>query len=189
MASNAKGLVTKRGNRVRWAIWGGAAILLLLPAIAMQFSGTGVVWGLEDFIVMGAMLGLACGCYELVARLSDRRAYRAGFGLAILTCFLLVWVNLAVGMIGSDDNPANQIYLAVLGIVIVGAVVVRGRARAMVWVTALAAIAQAVVAGIALGSRLGTKDPYWPLDLIGASGMFVLLWLGSSMLFRLAGRA
>ena len=189
MASNAKGLVTKRGNRVRWAIWGGAAILLLLPAIAMQFSGTGVVWGLEDFIVMGAMLGLACGCYELVARLSDRRAYRAGFGLAILTSFLLVWVNLAVGIIGSDDNPANQMYLAVLGIVIVGALVVRGRARAMVWVTALAAIAQAVVAGIALGSRLGTKDPNWPLDLIGASGMFVLLWLGSSMLFRLAGRA
>ena len=188
MASNAKGLGTKRGNRMRWIIWGGAALLPFLPAIAMQFSGSSVAWGPEDFIVMGAMLGLACGSYELVARLSDRRAYRAGFGLAILTCFLLVWVNLAVGIIGSDDNPANQMYLAVLGIVIAGAVVVRGRARGMMWVTALAAIAQAVVAGIALGSSLGTEDPNWPLDLIGASGMFVLLWVGSSMLFRLAGR-
>lgn len=188
MASNADKVEMKRGHKLRWVIWGAAGALLLLPLIAMKFGAAGVDWGPEDFIVMGAMLGFACGSYELVARLSGSRIYRAGFGLAILTSFLLVWVNLAVGIIGSDDNPANQMYLAVLGIVIVGAMAVRGRARGMMAVTAAAALAQAVIAGIALGRSLGIEDPNWPLDVIGANAMFVLLWLSSSALFRFADR-
>ena len=185
MASNVGPVRIKRGNGLRVAIWGTAAFLLLLPLIAMQFTSE-VVWGSEDFIVMGAMLGTACGAYELVVRLSDSRAYRAGFGLAILSCFLLVWVNLAVGIIGSDDNPANQMYLAVLAIIIVGAIIVRATARGMMWVTALAALALIAIAAIAIAGNLGTEGIGWPRDLIGCTGLFVLLWLGSAGLFRLA---
>lgn len=188
MASNAEKAGTKRGNKLRWFIWGTAAALLLVPLIAMQLGAEGVVWGPEDFIVMGAMLGLACGAYELVSRLPGGRAYRAGFALAILACFLLVWINLAVGIIGSEDNPANQMYLAVLGIVIVGAVAVRGRAKAMVAVTVLAAAAQAVIAVVALAGNLGSDGLGWPRDVIGCTGIFMLLWLGSAGLFRLAAR-
>jgi hypothetical protein len=188
MASNMGKVGMKRGNRLRWAIWGTAAALLLLPLIAMQLGAQGVVWGPEDFIVMGAMLGLACGAYELVARLPGGRAYRAGFVLAIFACFLLVWINLAVGIIGSENNPANQMYLAVLGIVIVGAVAVRGRAKAMVAVTALAALAQLAIAAIALAGNLGADGLGWPRDVIGCTGIFVLLWMGSAGLFRLAAR-
>ena len=171
-----------RGNRLRAAVWGTAAFLLLLPAIAMQFTNE-VVWDETDFIVIGAMLGTACGCYELVTRLSDNRLFRAGFGLAILTSFLLVWVNLAVGFIGTEDNRANLMFGGVLLLVIVGAIIARGRPRGMMWVTAAAAAAHVLIAGIALAGNLGLGDPSWPYDVIGGSGMFVALWLASSGLF------
>jgi hypothetical protein len=101
---------SRRRNRWRWAIWGTAASLLLLPAIAMRFPGTGVDWDARDFIIMGVMFFIACGSYEVVARISDNTAYRAASGIAIVTAFLTVWVNLAAGMLGSERNPANLLF-------------------------------------------------------------------------------
>ena len=187
MASNANTVGVRRGNRLRWVVWGAAGLLLLLPLVAMQFTSE-VAWDETDFIVMGAMLGLACGAYELTVRLSDSRVYRAGFGLAILSSFLLVWINLAVGIIGSDDNPANQMYLAVLGIVVVGSGAVRARAMGMMWVMVTAALAQTVIGCIALAGNLGSEGIGWPRDVIGCTAMFAMLWLGSAGLFRLAAR-
>jgi hypothetical protein len=51
----------RRRNRWSLAIWGTAAALLLVPAIAMRFPGTGVNWSAADFIVMGVLFGIACG--------------------------------------------------------------------------------------------------------------------------------
>ena len=85
-------------RRRRAMIWGGAALLWLLPLLAMQFSDE-VDWGAGDFLVFGAMLLAACGGYELVARATPRRGYRVAAGIALLTVFLLVWAQLAVGLI------------------------------------------------------------------------------------------
>ena len=71
----------RRGNRWRTAIWGTAALLLLLPWVAMQFTEE-VAWDLADFIIIGAMLFAACGTYELAARLTVSTAYRAAVGVA-----------------------------------------------------------------------------------------------------------
>src|ERR687893_678489 len=52
------------------------------------------------------------------------------------TDFILVWMNLAVGVIGSEDDPLNLMYGGVLAVGIIGAVVARfqpdAMARAMV---------------------------------------------------------
>ena len=45
-----------RGGVVRWLVWGGAAALLLLPLVAMQFTEE-VQWTWHDFVIMGVMLG------------------------------------------------------------------------------------------------------------------------------------
>ena len=72
-----------RGNRLRPFVWGAAACLLLLPAVAMQwFPASEVNWTALDFIAMGVLLAILCGLYELGAWMSDNIAYRAGFGLA-----------------------------------------------------------------------------------------------------------
>ena len=84
-------------NRWRIAIWGTAALVLLLPALAMQFTEE-VDWDFADFAVFGAMLVAACGTYELASRLTHNRAYRAAVGVALAAAFILIWITLAVGI-------------------------------------------------------------------------------------------
>jgi len=124
MAGNAENDGGRRGSRWRIVAWGTAGILLLLPLVAMQFTDE-VNWDEADFAVFGAMLAVACGTCELAARMTDNRAYRAAVGVAIAAAFILVWMNLAVGIIGSEDNPANLMYGGVLAIGIIGAVIAR----------------------------------------------------------------
>src|SRR3954464_4182642 len=89
-----------RSNGLRLALWGGLAALLALPAVAMRFGADGVVWTASDFVVWGAMLSWVGLGVELVVRASPSRPYRLGAALAVVTAFLTIWVNLAVGMIG-----------------------------------------------------------------------------------------
>lgn len=84
-------------NRLRPAIWGGAALLLLAPLAEMQFTQQ-VVWNATDFAVFGLMLVVACGAYELSTRIMSTRRTRAVAGFTIIAAFLLTWVELAVGI-------------------------------------------------------------------------------------------
>ena len=172
-------LAGDRWSYWRIAMWGGAALLLALPAIAMQLNASGVDWSAGDFIVMGAMLGVACGACEFAARASGNGSYRVAAGIAIGTAFLTVWVNLAVGMIGPEDNPYNQLFGGVLLLALGGSVAARFKARGMAWAMLAAAVVQAVLGAIGL-----------PVDQRGAifSMIFALPWLLSALLFRKAAR-
>ncbi|MFC3661329.1 hypothetical protein [Luteimonas notoginsengisoli] len=181
MAFRMREDVERRTNPWRLATWGGAACLLLLPLAAMQwFPGSGVDWTLADFVVMGALLSIACGACELVWRATGL-FYRAAAGMAILTGFVTIWVNLAVGMIGDEGNPYNLLFAGVLAIAVFGAAFARRRPRGMALAMAATALAQAAVAGVALAAGV---------DLPGAlcSGVFAAPWLLSALLFELAGR-
>ena len=163
---------------MRALVWGGAAGLLLLPLLAMQFTRE-VDWDGRDFAVFAVMLLIPCGTFELAMRLSPSPAYRAGFGLAAVAAFLLVWVNLAVGMIGSEENPYNLWFCAVLATGLIGALISRFRARGMMRTLGAAAIAQALISGIAL---LVGSDPLGAL----LSGFWILFWLASARCFHYA---
>ena len=78
-------------------MWGGAAVLLLAPAVAMRFTRE-VAWGPADFAIFAAMLVAACGAYELAVKVTGRPAYRVAAGVAIAAGFLLMWAQLAVGV-------------------------------------------------------------------------------------------
>ena len=83
--------------RWRLALWGGAALLLAIPAIAMQVTKD-VAWGPGDFAVFAAMLAAACGTFEVAVRTMARRTTRVMIALAIAAVFLLIWAQLAVGI-------------------------------------------------------------------------------------------
>jgi hypothetical protein len=169
----------RRWNSWRIAMWGTAAVLLSLPAIAMQLNAPGVDWTLGDFLTMGMMLGIACGLCELVAWASASGAFRIAAVVAIGAAFLTVWVNLAVGMIGSEHNPYNQLFGGVLALALAGSAVARFQARGMAWAMVAAGASQAALAIIGLGT-----------DPLGAkfSMVFALPWLLSALLFRKAAR-
>ena len=116
-----------------------------------------------------------------------RNAYRSGAGVALAAAFILVWLSLGVGVIGADGDPANLMYVGVLTVGIVGAVVARFRPHGMARALFAAALAQASVAAIALVFRLGLP---WslPVELLVLNGFFVVLFIGSALLFRYAAR-
>jgi len=168
------------------AAWAAAALLLLLPLVAMQFTDE-VVWDVADFAFAGALLVGTGVTFELAARKTGDSAYRAAVGVALAAAFILIWVNGAVGIIGSEDNPANLMYFGVLAVGIIGALLARfqplGMARAL-FATALAQTSVAVIAVIA-----GLGQPWsGPLELSALNGFFVALFLGSAWLFRKAAR-
>lgn len=164
-------------NRLRPFVWGGLAALLLIPLIAMQFTRE-VQWDETDFLVMGAMLAAVGGGYELTIRLSDNALYRFGAGVAVVTGFLIIWANLAVGFIGNENNPWNLLFAVVLFLMIVGAIVSGFRARGLALSLLVGAFVQ--VAGLIAAALLGQNvSP-------GPSIVFTLLWLLAAGLFQAA---
>ena len=85
------------GTNWRWLGWGTLVVALLVPAIAMQFSQE-VAWGPGDFLVMGILLGAVGSGIEAAVRLSNEARVRLTVIATILTAFLLVWAELAVGL-------------------------------------------------------------------------------------------
>ena len=176
-------VIIQNKNIIRIALV--TACILLLPLVAMQFTEE-VNWDLFDFAFMGALLfgtGLA---YELVARKAGTIAYRAGVGVALAAAFLLVWMNLAVGLIGNEEDPANLMYGGVLAVGFIGAFIARFQPHGMARALFATALTQALVAVIALIAGWGSTGPIWPRGILMATGFFVALWLGSAWLFQKA---
>lgn len=158
-------------------MWGLAGGLLLLPWVAMRFDA-GVHWTALDFAVFGALLALACGAYELGARVTGDFSYRAATAIAVVAGFLLVWVNLAVGVIGDERDPANLMFAGVLAIGVVGALAARLRPRGMSRALAAMAVAQALIGAISWVEG-------WRESVI-LCVVFTAIWLASAWLFRTA---
>lgn len=181
MAANMAVGNSRLWRGMRWVVWGGAACLLLLPLVAMQFTAD-VDWTLFDFVVMGTMLGLVCGAFELAVWVARSNVYVVAAGVAVATAFLTTWINLAVGIIGNENNPANLMFFGVLAIGFIAVLFARieplGMARAM----EVTAVAQAIVGVIAFFTASDQPEAY------ALPGFFVAMWLISAQLFRKAAR-
>ena len=149
MEENMKNDNGRRWSPCRIAAWSIAALLLLLPLVAMQFTDE-VMWNAFDFAFAATLLFGTLGTYELAARKTNDIAYRAGVGIALLAVFLLIWINGAVGIIGSEDNPANLMYFGVIAIGIMGVFVAGFQPHGMTYAMSAMALAQMSVVVIAL---------------------------------------
>ena len=119
--------------------------------------------------------------------MKTRNACRSAVGVALVRAVILLWVNGAVGVIGSEDNDANLMYFGVLAVGIIGAVIARFEPRGMALAVFATALAQALVTAVALIGRLGYPAS-GPLEILGLNGFFIALWVGSAWLFRRAAR-
>jgi phosphatidylserine synthase len=75
--------------------------LLLIPLIAMQFTNE-VNWNVSDFVVAGILFlgtGLIC---EFVMRKVKKTNHRIILCIIILVALFLIWIELAVGLFGTE---------------------------------------------------------------------------------------
>jgi hypothetical protein len=170
---------------IRWILI--TAAVLMVPFLAMTLrlgipdpgSGTEAVdWGLMDFAIAGVLVFGSGLLFEYASTRARSVAYTAAVAVAVGASLILLWINLAVGMIGDEGNAANAMYLLVLAVALIGTTIARFEPReAMVAMVATAAVHGLVVL-IALVAGL---RPTLPADAV-----FIGLWLGSALLFRQA---
>ncbi len=163
-------------------IGGVATGLLLIPLAAMQFTGE-VEWSPADFLIAWLLLLVAGLLYLMVLKRMNVPVFNHAVAMAVGTALLLIWMNGAVGIIGSADNDANLMYGGVLAVGIAGAFLARFRPRGMALALFATALAQAVVTGIAIITGAGTPGST-PSELVLLNGLFIALWAGSGWLFR-----
>ena len=178
---------------LRRSLWKGpaliAALILVIPLMGNHFV-SGWNWPPGTFILLGTLLFCIGLTYKLVTRNRDAIAYRAAVGIAFAAAFLLGWSNF-VQM--ADVTPAAAMYFGVPIVGVIGAAVARLRPNGMARALFVTALAQALVLAAAL-IILTTRSPqvssWTPPEWRGFGGnaFFGMLFIGSALLFRKAGR-
>ena len=107
--------------------------------------------------------------------------YRIAAALALATGAVQVWMNVAVGIVGSEENPTNMGFFMVVAGAAACAFTARftpgGMARAMVAAAGLQALVGLAVATAPVNAAESVK-------VLALSGGFVALWLLTATLFH-----
>jgi hypothetical protein len=162
-------------------------LILLIPLVAMQFTDE-VKWSAPDFVVMGALMFSTCMGFILITRGSPNIAYRIGAALTFGTAFLMVWANLAVGLIGAGPNLANLMFMAVPAVAIIGTFLSNfspSRMERTMYTTVGTLVA---VAAIALLTNADEHPSSSSTDILAVGGFFAMLFTVSALIFRYAAR-
>ena len=157
--------------------------LLAIPLVAMQFSSE-VNWSVSDFILMGALIFGAGTVLVVMLRTAAHMAYRAGVVMAIGTSFLLVWANLAVGLIGSGPNTGNILYMGVLVVLMAGIYLSKFKPAGMERAMFASAFSVILVGVVALLMNMQQYPGSSVIEIIGVSMFFATPYFIAGLLFR-----
>lgn len=164
----------------RLVIWATTGALMLAPLLLIRGADEPAWRAPGDFIFLAVLLAGVGIAYEAAARVPDDKAYWAGLVVALASTVLQTWINLAVGVIGSEDNPINWVYAGVTAVAVAGVALSRFHAESMAYAMVASAIAQGIAFVIALVvGRIFTG----PITVF-----FTALWLLSAWLFRKAAQ-
>ena len=172
----------------RILLWAVPTVLLATPAVMMAQAAEGWLWGPFDFAVAAVLLYGTTGLIDLAISKSGSLAYKLGVALAVLASFLLIWVNGAVGVIGSEDNPANLVFVVVILVALAGSALARFAARGMARAMLLAFALTTAIAAAAPVFGWGAEEPPGTTGLTMLIGGFALAWGLSAALFAKAAR-
>lgn len=175
---------TMKNTTIRFRVWALILMLLVLAHLVMLFTN-GVGWG--ETVAYSIILVIVGGFYELWQWLRNRTgAYRVAFGIGLIGILILGWANGAVGIIGSENNPANLMYGAVFAVILIGSVLSRLRAHGMAYTLLATACVQILIPLIAF-FIWPAKAAWGNAGVIGVfilNFIFALVFVVSALLFR-----
>lgn len=131
-------------------------------------------WSSADFAIVGLMITSVAALVFLNVKFKTNRMYRIASGLTLAGALLLVYINLAVGLIGSEDNSSNVMYFALLGLLSLGAIVSKFRPRGLALTLLITALGQLLIPAIAKTTAANA----WVLTIL-----FAALWIAAGFLF------
>lgn len=159
------------------------ALVLAVPLVAMQFTEE-VNWSVGDFLVMGILIFSSGLSYVLITRYVTNAVYKVAIIVALGSTFLMMWVNLAVGLIGSGPHLGNLMYLGVMAVGLVSAILSRFTPAGMERTMFAMAFALAVLVSIALSTNMQQYPGSSVTLIVGINSFFAILFVSAGLLFR-----
>jgi hypothetical protein len=114
--------------------------------------------------------------------MTTKTSYRLALAVAVATVLFLIWAIGALGIIGEGGRP-DRLYLGVFAVVTLGTLIARLRPRGMALALLATALAQALVAVIALIVGYQHKEGASVAEILGINGLYVTLFGLSAWLF------
>jgi len=139
-------------------------------------------WDALDYLVALALLGGSAGAYWIATRSARSLWHHTAVIIAAGGALLMLWMQLAVGLVGDGDHPINHAMGLVLVVSAIGALLSRFRASGMRTTLLVAAGTQMVLG--ALGFIL--LPAMYFSDIFLVTAFFSGLWTASAFLFHLA---
>ena len=158
------------------------ALLLLIPLSAMLFTDE-MNWDETDFIIVWILLCATGIGYKFITGKASSIVYRIAAAGTVATGLLLMWANLAVGLIGNENNPANLMYFGVIIVLIIGAITSRLEPGGMARALFATVTAQLLVPVIAMIIWKPSFD-FGVVQVLGVNAFFAVLWTVPALLFR-----
>jgi len=163
------------------------AIILLIPLSAKLITEE-MAWTLSDFIFMGLLIFCTGTTYTLITRLlaprfGDNIIYRVAIGLSLFAGLFLIWSNLAVGIIGSEDNLINGLYYGVIFVGIIGAFMSRFKPKGMSLSLLAMALTQGIITLFAFIKGMTEVPESSVYELLAVNGFFITLFVLAALLF------
>jgi len=158
-------------------------VILMVPLIAMQFTDE-VNWSPADFILMAVLLFGTGITYVLITNYLPGIVYRIAIAFALGTTFLMIWANLAVGLIGAGPHAGNLMYIGVIAVGIIGIILSRFKPLGMERTMYAMAFALVLLAVIALLTNMHQYAGTSIKEIIGVNGFFALLYVIAGFLFN-----
>ena len=157
--------------------------ILTIPLIGMLTTEE-VNWDATDFIVGGIFIYVFSMLFQLAHQATENISLKVAYGLAIVATFLLVWVNLAVGLIGSKNEPFNLAYFSVIATGLIGAFISKMKLQGL-RNTMIAMSLNMVIIGI-IALLIGMQFVYGSStsEIIRVTIMFTITFTVSAYLFH-----
>lgn len=135
----------------------------------------------------GVMIGSPLLIYDYSGRIWPSLAYRGGLAVALATAFVLIWINLAVGIVG-EDNPVNFNFFMLIFASAVGAYAARFQPDGMARAMRGTAVVQMLLAVAIATAPLTQREPGAAMGVLLLCSFFAALWLVSAALFHKASK-